>query len=356
MLSMLLPDDQICGTLRRAGLTRPLPGGTFRYPLRSAVGTAILLLTLAGGTVAQAGGKVRLVRKYRPGQTIIYVTKVSTNSKFNSNPPELKSFFPPMPTSLHLNTQSTVTVSKVNPDGAADVQHHFDMFEIQTDLGALPENIRDSVTQAQQEVSQRMVGQTLTAHYDHDGQLVDFDGADDFFRGIDASVRDPLLQMFRVFLEQMGGQSLYPDHRVKVGEEWPQNLDAQPLKNYPFLVQGKSILRYSGKTRYQGVKAAMVDYHVENTITPAVEGLRKGGALPQLEAMGMHLDIKTTGKGEGRILVALDDGRILQNHYTMHQSLTALMKGREGSLAPAELLPRLEIQSDTEMEVEGSKP
>jgi hypothetical protein len=318
---------------------------------------ALLLLVLAGGTVAQgAGGDVKLTRKYRSGRSMVYVTKVHTNSKIDSHPPGLKNFFPPMPTDLRLNQQSTVTVSKVASDGAADVQHRFDKFEIQTDLGALPENIRDSITQAQQEVSRQMVGQTLTVHYDHDGRLVDFEGADNLFRDIDAPVREPLLQMLRLFLEQMGGQSLYPDHRVKVGEEWSEKLDAPPTKYYPFQVQGKSTLHYSGKTRYQGVKAAIVDYHFENALTPALEALRKGGALPQLEAMGMRLDIQISGKGQGRILVALDDGRVLQNHSTLHQTLSALMKGKEGFVAPAEQVPRLEIQSDTEMEVEGNKP
>ena len=354
---MMLPDDLIRGILLRTGMAPLLPRCTLRCSQPYAGGVALLLLVLAGATMAQgAGGKVLLTRKYRPGQSMIYVTKVHTKSKINSNPPGLKDFFPPMPTDLRMNQQSTVTVSKVAPDGAADVQHRFDKFEIQTDLGALPENIRDSITQAQQEVSQRMVGQTLTAHYDHEGRLVDFDGADKLFQDIDAPVREPLLQMLRMFLEQMGGQSLYPDHPVKVGEEWMQNLNAQPLKNYPFQVQGKSTLHYSGKTRYQGVKTAIVDYHFENALTPALEGLRKGGALPQLEAMGMRLDIQISGNGQGRILVALDDGRVLQNHSTLHQTLSALMKGKEGFVAPAEQLPRLEIQSDTEMEVEGNKP
>jgi hypothetical protein len=325
--------------------------------LRPAGGVVLLFLALAQGTVAQgAGGKVRLARKYRLGQSIVYVAKVSTNTQINSHPAELKNFFPPIPTNLRMNQQSTVTVSQVHPDGAADVQHRFDKFEIQADLEALPGNIRDSINQAREEVSKRIVGQTLTAHYDHDGRLVDFDGADDFFQDVDAPVREPLTQMLRLFLEQMGGQSLYPGHRVKMGEEWPQNLEAQPLKNYPFQVQGKSILHYSGKTRYQGVKAAILDFHFENTLTPAVEGLRKGSALPQLEALGMRVDMKISGEGQGRILVALDDGRVLQDHTTMHQTLSATMKGHEGSMTPAELLPRLEVQSDTELDVEGSKP
>jgi hypothetical protein len=255
-----------------------------------------------------------------------------------------------------MNQQSTVTVSKVRSDGGADVQHRFDKFDIQSDLAELPENIRDTITQAQEEVSQQMVGKTLTAHYGHDGRLLDFEGAYSLFHDIDAPVREPLLQMLRLFLEQMGGQSLYPDHRVKVGEEWAQKLDAQPAKDYPFQVQGKSTMHYSGKTRYQGVKAAIVDYHFENTLIPAAEGLRKGGALPKLEAMGMQLDMQISGKGQGRILVALDDGRVLQNHSTLHQTLSALMKGKEGFVAPAEQVPRLEIQSDTEMEVDGNKP
>jgi hypothetical protein len=314
-----------------------------------------MLLTLA--SVAQgAGGTVQLARKYHAGQSMAYVTKVQTTSKIDSHPESLKNFFPPIPANMTVNQKTTVTVSKVDPDGAADVQNRFDKFEVQTDLGSLPESVRDSIAQAQQEVSQRMVGQTLTAHYDHAGRLVDFEGADNLFRDIDAPVREPLLQMLRLFMEQMGGQSLYPDHPVKAGEEWTQNLDAQPLKDYPFQVEGKSTLHFSGKTRYQGVKAAIVDYHFENSLTPALAGLRKGGALPQLEAMGMRLDMQISGKGEGRILVALDDGRVLHNHSTLHQTLTAMMKGKEGFVAPTEQLPRLEIQSDTELDMEGGKP
>ena len=352
---MLLPDDLTRAVLRRTGLTRPWPWPTVRCHLRTPRGVMLLLLVLAGAAVARgAGGKVLLTRKYHPGESMVYVSNVRANSKIDSNPPGLKDFFPPMPTNLRMNQQTTVTVSKVAPDGAADVQHRFDKFEIQSDLGSLPDNVRDSITQAQQEVSQRIVGQTLTAHYDHDGRLVDFEGADKLFQDIDAPVRDPLLQMLRLFLEQMGGQSLYPDHPVKAGEEWTQNLDAQPLKDYPFQVEGKSTLHFSGKTRYQGVKAAIVDYHFENSLLPAQKDVHAGGAMSQLNAMGARLDIKISGKGQGRVLVALDDGRVLQNHSTLHQTLSALMKGKEGMIAAGDEVPKLEIQSDTEMEVEGT--
>ena len=350
---MLLPEGPWRAAPGCAGLVRR----SFLCAWWRAALAALMLLALAGNNPAQAaGGTVRLVRKYKPGQSMVYVAKVTTNSKMDSNPPELRNFFPSMPTDLRLNQQSTETVSQVHPDGAADVQHRFDKFDFQTDPEALPEGVRESVSQAQTELARQMVGKMLIAHYDHDGRLVDFDGADDLFGEVDASVREPLLQMLKFFLEQMGGQSLYPDHPVKQGDEWSQDLDAQPVKNYPFQVGGKSTLHYSGKTRYRGVKAAIVDYHFENTLIPAMAKLRSGGALPQLEAMGMHLDMQIAGKGQGRILVALDDGRVLQNHSSMHQTLTATLKGKEGFIAPADQLPRLEIQSDTEMEVEGSKP
>jgi hypothetical protein len=352
---MLLPDRPIRSVQRQPGSTSPSPLWRRNSPRVTASAAVLLLLAMGGSTLAEgAGGGVLLTRKYRLGQSIVYVSKVETNSKVESDPPGLKSFFPPMPTKLRLNQQSTITVSKMRPDGGADVQHRFDKFEVQTDLAELPDNVRETITQAQQEVSQQMVGKTLTAHYDHDGRLVDFEGADALFHDIDAPVREPLMQMLRMFLEQMGGQSLYPDHRVKVGEEWAQKLDAQPTKDYPYQVQGNSTMHYSGKTRYQGVKAAIVDYHFQNTLIPATAALHKGEALPQLEAMGMHLDMQISGKGQGRILVALDDGRVLQNHSTLHQSLRALMKGKEGFVAPTESAPRLEVQSDTSMEVDGN--
>lgn len=352
---MPLPKSPIRAFVPHNRQSYPLARCWWRGLIRTAAGLPILLLLMMAclSPTLRAGGKVMLVRKYHPGQSIVYATNVSTTSKIESNPPELRNFFPPLPSNLHMNQQSTVTVSQVHSDGAADVQQRFDKFETQSELGSLPENIRDSVMQAQKEVSQRMVGQTLTVHYDHEGRLLDFDGADTLFHDIDAPVREPFLQMLRLFLEQMGGQSLYPDHRVRPGEEWSQSLDAQPLKSYPFQVQGKSTLHYSGTTRYKKVKAAIVDYHFENTLTPAKEGPHTGGALPQLEAMGMRLDMRISGKGQGRILVALDDGRVLQNHSTLHQTLSALM---QDSTTPAEVQPRLEIQSDTQMEVEGCNP
>jgi hypothetical protein len=159
--------------------------------------------------------------------------------------------------------------------------------------------------------------------------------------------------MLRLFLEQMGGQALYPDHPVKPGDEWKQSLDAEPRRDYPFQVRGESTLHYSGKTRFQEVDAGIIDFQFHNALTPTSTSLRQDGALPELESMGMRLDIAIRGQGKGRVLVALDDGRVLQNHSTLHQTLEARMQGKEGAAGqPA----KLDIVSDTDMDVEGTHP
>jgi len=267
----------------------------------------------------------------------------------------LKNFLPPIPAKLSMNQQSTVTVEKVHPDGAADIQHRFDKFEVSADVAALPENMRESVTQAQQEVARQMVGQTFTVHYDHDGRLVDFEGADNLFKDIDAPVREPLLQMLRLVMEQMGGQSLYPDHRIKVGEEWSQKLDAAPLKNYPFQVQGKSTMRYSGKTRYQGVKAAIVDYQFENTLAPSLDNLRKEGSLPSSKPWGCTLTCRSAGRGKAhpggprRRPGATKSFHLAPDPERPHEGKGRIPWPRGGP-------PQIEIQSETEMQVDGNKP
>ncbi len=316
---------------------------------------ALVLGVLAHGSAALGwGGKVKLARQYRAGQSMVYATEVRTRAQIDSNPPALKNFFPPVPADLTMRQQNTVTVAAVHADGAADLQQRFDRFELQSDLAALPEELRNSAKQAQEEFAQQMSGHMLTVHYDSKGQLAGFEGADDLLQQLDPPLREPLHQMLRLFLEQMGGQALYPAHPVKRGEEWIQKLDSDPREDYPFQVQGTSVLRFSGKTRYQGVKAGIVEYHFENSLTPALAGMRRGGALPQLEAMGMHLEIQIKGQGKGRVLVALDDGRVLQNHSTLHQTLNAHLEGKSGLPLLTAQPAKLEIQSDTEMNVEGN--
>ena len=91
------------------GPKRPARCSTGRLPLHAVGSVVLLLLALGGATPAKcADGGVLLARKYRPGQSMVYVIQGQTNSKIDSNPPDLKSFFPPMPTNLRMNQQSTV--------------------------------------------------------------------------------------------------------------------------------------------------------------------------------------------------------------------------------------------------------
>ncbi len=266
-------------------------------------------------------------------------------------------FLPPLPTDLSTRQQNTVTVRTVHPDGTADVETHFDQFEFQSDLFArLPGNVRDSEKQAQQEFSRRMSGQTLTAHYDREGRLLGFEGGDDILQQLDVPLRESFRQILRLFLEQMGGNALYPDHRVKPGEKWKRKLSALATDQYPFASDVESTVHYVGKTRYRRLKAAIVDYQFTDTLKPSFTNLPNSGPLAQLESLGMKLDLGINGQGQGRVLLALDDGRVLQNRSAIHQTLTARLKSRtRESSADSEPLA-IEIDVETTLEVDGSIP
>jgi hypothetical protein len=317
---------------------------------------ALALLLLSVALPAHGWGrKVTLARKYRPGQTMVYETRMQTRAEVRSDPPGLKAFLPPVPTQFRAWQQNTVTIEAVHPDGTTDIRNRFDRFEFQSDLvEQMPEHLRDSARQAQQEFGHRVTGQALTAHYNRDGRLLGFEGVDEMLQQLDAPLRETMRQILRTFLEQMGGQTLYPDRRVKPGEEWKRSLAAQASDAYPFSVEGESTLHYSGKTKYRGVKAAIIEFRFQDVVTPALDSLRRAGPLAQLEAHGMELEIRIDGQGWGRALLALEDGRVLQNHTTLNQTLSARLKGFPALSVPIAQPVKLEIHSQTEMEVEES--
>jgi hypothetical protein len=302
------------------------------------------------------GGKVELKRRYRQGQKMVYATKLHTLAQIQSDPPGLKDLLPPVPTEFSVQQRNTVTVQRVRPDGTAEVQNRFDQFDVQSGLTEkLPENVRDSAREIQQELSRKVAGHALTARYDPQGRLLGFEGADEMLGELDPTLREPLRQALHLLLEHMGGNTLYPDHKVKPGEEWKQELEAEASEDYPFKMRGESTLRYAGKTRYRGVKAAIVDFHFTNVLTPALEQLRRTGPLGQLEARGLELDIRIDGQGQGRALLAINDGRVLQTQSTIHHTLSARLTGSAGLPLSGSRPAKLEIRSDTEMKVEGSE-
>lgn len=300
------------------------------------------------------GGKTRLVRRYRPGQQMVYQTTIKTTSSLHSNPESLKDFLPPVPTEMGTRQQNTITVRKVNANGTAQVENRFDRFEFESNLPDLvPEGLEDSAATAQKEFSERVQGRALTVQYDRAGRLVDFTGEDTLLEDLEEPMRETARQILRIFLEQMGGGGLYPDHAVKKGEQWKYSLDAQPTEGYPFFVDGESTLRYVGRTRHEGIKAAIIDLHFASRLRPSIDSMRQDEAWAQLEAQGMKLDIEIHGEGTGRVLVALDDGRMLQNHTNIQQTLTAEMANPATAKIPVQGPLTLRVESRTFMQVEG---
>src|SRR5437016_5766000 len=320
--------------------------------------TAQVLLALAC-CLAQAMGHpergITLARRYRPGQTMVYRTEMHTEATVRTEPSGLKAFLPPLPTDLTTKQQNTVTVRTVRADGSADLENRFDRFDLQSDLPERsPRELRDSAVHAQQNFSREISGQTLVAHYDRQGGLLGFEGADAILQSTDALLREPLREALRLLLEQMGGNSLSPGHPVKLDEEWTGKFASQPTEAEPWLVEGESTWRYSGKTRYGQVDAAIIDFRFTDVITPALGNQHGGGAPAPAKPPEKRLNVRVLGHGEGRLLVALDDGRILQNHANAHHALKATLNALPGgSLPPSDPLT-VEITSQTALQMEGT--
>ena len=301
------------------------------------------------------GGKTRLARRYRRGQQMVYQTTIKTRATVSSNPEGLKALLPPLPTELATRQQNTVTVRAVGADGVAEVENRFDLFEFESNLAeALPEDLQATAREAQEEFSKQLQGRTLTVRYDRIGRLLGSEGTEALFQELDPPLRETGRQMLQIFLEHMGGSALYPDRPVRKGEEWTQKLDAAASAASPFSVQGESTMRFVGKTRQAGVKAAIIDFRFSSLMEPSLESLRQAGPFAQLEAQGLKLDIRIEGTGEGQALVALDDGRILQNHATLRQTLRAEMPTTPALRLPVSGPLRVQVDSETQVEMSNA--
>jgi hypothetical protein len=292
--------------------------------------------------------KTRLVRKFRPGQQWVYQTSVTTEVSIRSNPENLKALLPPSPKAITTRQTNTITVRSIDASGVAVVENRFDRFEFDTQFDeSLPEDIRQAAESAQAEFARQLNGQTLTARYDRAGRLLGFEGAEDALKQLDLPLQEAARQTLRVFLEQMGGGALYPDHALKDGEEWKMSLSAPATKDFPFTMEGENVLRLAGKTRFGKVKAAIVDVRFTNQLKPAAESARGDTPWAQLQAHGLNLEMSVQGEGQGRLLVALDDGRVLQNQSKICQTLKAEIPDASGSRIPVKGPLSLEIESQT---------
>ncbi|HEV2493598.1 MAG TPA: hypothetical protein VG204_11075 [Terriglobia bacterium] len=289
-----------------------------------------LVLSLSSTAAFGAGRKATLARKYRRGQTLVYRTELHSEATVHTEPPGLAAFLPPFPTELTTRQENTITVRAVHADGGADVENRFNRFELESNLSARsPEEMRQSTEQSQREFGRRIAGRTLIAHYDGHGHLTGVDGADSMLQSLDALLRKPLEEALQVFLEQMGG-GLEPGRRVTLDEQWSHKFSSQATPGDPWNLEGESTWHYSGETRYGKTRAAMIDFRFSDVLTPALDRLAQAnppGPLAQLGTLSSGLNIVVRGQGQGRLLVALDDGRLLENHTETQQTLTASLKG-----------------------------
>ena len=304
--------------------------------------------------LALGGGQVRLVRRYRSGQKMVYATKMHTKAVIHSEPTELQSLLPPLPTDFTMQQQNTMTVKGVHGDGSADIENHFDKVEFQSDLAErAAENLRESALKAQEEISNHVAGQDIVAHYDRNGRLLGFEGGEGLFAQLDLAYQEPLRQAMRFFLEQVGGDTLYPGFPVTPGKTWKRKLESPPSPAYPYNVEGENTLRYVGSTKVGGIKAAVVEFSFVSVVRPAAKALGQAEPLAQLASHGLAVDMRIDGQGKGRVLLALDDGRVLQSHAYIHQTLNAHLDS-SAPLAFKNAQPlKLEVQSDSEMDVVG---
>jgi hypothetical protein len=286
---------------------------------------------------------------------MVYATKMQTKAVIHSEPPELQDFLPPLPTNFTMQQQNTVTVKAVHSDGSADIENHFDKFEFQSNLAErVPANFRDPAVRAQKEISEHVAGQAIVTHFDRNGRLLGFEGGEGLFEQLDVAYREPLRQTLRFFLQQVGGDTLYPEQPVKPGETWKRKFDSPASAAYPYNVEGENTLRYVGKAKVGGIKAAVVEFSFVDVLRPAPEALGKAEPLAQLASHGLGVDMRIDSRGQGRVLLALDDGRVLQNHSTIHQTLSARVESSAPLPFPNSRTLKLEVQSDSEMEVEGA--
>lgn len=318
---------------------------------------AAILVTGAGTDSQASPNKIKLERKFQPGQVEVYQTKVDAHATVQANPPGLLGLLPPLPTRVAATGQDTLRVKSVGADGVAEVENRFQDLTLDTDLlERTPEARRADVQQSLNTFLQKANGQVLNARYDPHGELLGSEGAEDMVSSLEPTIREPVRQGLKLLLQQLGGSSLYPDHPVAPGDRWTREVNTAPTDQLPFSLISKTNYKYEGNTKYRGVKAAIIDFDLTTLLKPQLDQISKQGPLAQMQASGVTLDVQVAGQGKGRALVALQDGRMLQNQTTIQQNLSVMVK--PGTSAASQAKPAnplsLNIAGQIVLDVESS--
>ena len=296
---------------------------------------------------------LRLARKYHPGSRMVYSTEITTHITFRSHPSGLKSFLPDVPGVVIIRPQTTLTVESVRPDGSAEVKDHFDDFEMLASMADDPSGDASAqVQKVESAFSQKITGQTLTTLCSPSGRLVGFSGADTLLKQLQApAARGAARCGLKLLLAQLGGYGFYPDRPVYVGEIWKRHASAKLSEAVPLLSRDEDAYRLESLIRYHGVRAAVIAFDLANSVHPARNTGASAGLFALLKAQGVTLDIEVSGGGHGTAIVALDDGRILQEDSLFHESFRGSLQGLHGVPLPANGPASLDLDTENAVHV-----
>jgi hypothetical protein len=327
-----------------------------QWPVSSAV---VLILTCLAPT---AGGcrDVHLVRRYLPGRNAVYRVEVRALNTLSADPPQLKSFLPPVPSGVMFQVQDSVTTRSVASDGSAELENRFTQFRIESGA-ASPGALARTTLKEVDAFAKQLDDQAVTVHYDAQAHLLHLEGADALINSLDAAYRDPAQRLLLLLLDALNGTAFLPDRPGRVGDEWTRSLSSLFGASPDWGVDGKALFRLTGTTRFEGVRAAVIEFEFSNIVTPRLgnAGAAAGTPLLRMAASDRRLEIKIIGNGRGRVLVAKDDGRMLQNQADIHEVLSASLPrpadaaGRAANSGSAGAL-RVELSTDARLEVNGN--
>ena len=280
-----------------------------------------------------APARLPLSRKYHRGDKMHYHTRVSTAAVIRSNPLSLMQYLPPSPLDVTLEIDHELSVQSVDSDGSADLEDRIDSFHFRPASDAPGDKTQlEAVREFESEYSRRIVGLVLKLHRGPKGKLLS--RAEAVSLSQSSSAPNGLVESLHALLGILVGAGLYPAHPVKQGDSWATDFSVESGPILPLAVQGKNILRFEGTTHRHGVKAAVIDFHFTSALQKPPEHAPPVGLFALFEGKGMALDMRIQGEGEGRALIALKDGRVLENKSTLHETVRATLKGLPGVPLP----------------------
>jgi len=307
------------------------------------------------GPAGDATARVNLVRRYRIGESTRYQTETHTTATVRISPPGLEALLPPLPTQVSTRQQNTLTVRAIHANGVADVENRFDRLDLQYDLPQqTPQEIRDSSLKEQQAFCRRAIGQRVVAHYDRGGRLLGFEGAEAILDPLSAPLRQPFEQVLKFLLQQMGGSPFYPNHPVELNGEWKRSFRVNSADASSWTLEGESTYRYEGQAEYRGSKAAVIRFSFTRLLTPGAAALP--GAVPkpsQAETTVNGLQVQVKGRGQGRMLAALESGAILENQASVHQTLEISVRAMPGVNRPPSDPITVQMEAETTFQMQG---